>query len=350
MNEEKLNKIARMFQVEGEIDKISPLGDGLINDTYRVVTLHATTPDYVLQRINHLIFTDVDALQHNIERVTSHIHAKLEASGVDDIDRRVLTPVKAKGSDKTYVEVDGEFWRMTILIPDSCTLTSVTPETARLTGAAIGNFQAMLADLPGEPLVESIPRFHDMEYRLQQLREAMDADVAGRLESVRDLTDRLLARTDEMTWAEREYRAGRLPKRVCHCDTKVSNLLFDHAGNVLCVIDLDTMMPSFVSSDYGDFLRTAACTTPEDEPRTELIGVRRDIIDAFTDGYLSTATFLTDAERELLPRAILMFPYMQAVRFLTDYLNGDTYYKIQYPDHNLVRTRAQMRYLDLLSE
>lgn len=350
MDEKNLKEIVHKFQIQGTVDSITPLGDGLINDTFRVNTARASTPDYVLQRINHNIFTNPAALQRNIERVTNHIRAKLASQGVDDIDRRVLTLVPVVGSDRTFVEVDGNYWRMTVLIPDAVTLTAVTPETARLTGQAIGQFQAMLADLPGELITESIPRFHDMEYRLEQLRDAIDADPVKRLDSVRDLTEKILGRADEMTWAEREYRAGRLPKRICHCDTKVSNLLFDTDGRVLCVIDLDTMMPSFVSSDYGDFLRTAACSTPEDEPDLSRISVRRDIIDAFTEGYLSAAAFLTPNERELLPRAILMFPYMQAVRFLTDYINGDTYYKIQYPGHNLVRTRAQLRLLDLLTE
>ena len=350
MEQNKLKHIASMFQTAAAPARVEPMGEGLINDTYRVVTEAGDdAPQYVLQRINHLIFTDVDALQRNIERVTAHIRAKLTAAGVADADRRVLTLIPLKDSDKTYAEVDGNYWRMTLLIPGSQTINDITPRTAYLTGRAIGDFQAMLADLPGEPVAESIPRFHDMEFRLAQLAEAVEADRAGRVAQVADLLDHIRKYQEDMTWAEREYRAGRLPKRVCHCDTKVSNILFDTEGQVLCVIDLDTLMPSFVSSDYGDFLRTAACTTAEDEPDLSRIGVRRDIIDSFTEGYLSTATFLTDSEKALLPRAIAMFPYMQAVRFLTDYLNGDTYYKTAYPEHNLVRTRAQLRLFDLVN-
>lgn len=342
----KLKEIASMFQIDGTVESVEPMGEGLINDTFRVRVSSPDAPGYVLQRINHNIFTDVEALQRNISRVTAHIRAKLVAAGVSDPDRRVLSLIPVRNSGKTYVEVDGNYWRMTLLIAGSRTISEVTPATARLTGEAIGEFQTMLADLPGEPLAESIPRFHDMEYRLAQLDEAVAADAAGRLSRVSDIVEQIRSMAHEMTWAEREYRAGRLPKRVCHCDTKVSNLLFDSEGRVLCVIDLDTLMPSFISSDYGDFLRTAAATAPEDEPDLERIDVRPDIIEAFTEGYLSSATFLTPAEKELLPRAIAMFPYMQAVRFLTDYLNGDTYYKTQYPEHNLVRTRAQLRLLE----
>lgn len=336
-----------MFRIVGDVESVTPLGDGLINDTYRVTTTSGGD-EYVLQRINHHIFTDVAALQENIGRVTGHIRARLEAGGATDIDRRVLRLIPLKDSDKSYAEVDGNYWRMTLLIPDSVTLTEVNERTAYLTGRAIGEFEAMLSDLPGDPIAESIPRFHDMEYRLEQLREAVRADRAGRVKEVGDLLALIERYADDMTWAEREYRAGRLPKRVCHCDTKVSNILFDRTtGDPLCVIDLDTLMPSFVSSDYGDFLRTAACTAPEDEPDLAKVGVNREIVDAFTEGYLSTATFLTDKERELLPRSIAMFPYMQGVRFLTDYLNGDTYYKTAYPEHNLVRARAQMRLFEL---
>ncbi len=338
-----------MFRIEAPVKSVTPLGEGLINDTYRVAT-EAGGEEYVLQRVNHHVFTDVAALQRNIERVTAHIRGKLEAGGVKDVDRRVLRLIPLRDSDKTFVEVDGNYWRMTLLIPASQTISEVTPRTACLTGRAIGEFESMLADLPGEPVAESIPRFHDMEFRLAQLREAVEADCAGRVSEVGDLLELIVRYEEDMTWAERQYRAGRLPKRVCHCDTKVSNILFDREGDVLCVIDLDTLMPSFVSSDYGDFLRTAACTAPEDEPDLTKVGVNREIVDAFTEGYLSTATFLTPVERELLPRSIAMFPYMQGVRFLTDYLNGDTYYKTAYPEHNLVRARAQMRLFELQRE
>ena len=169
------------------------------------------------------------------------------------------------------------------------------------------------------------------------------ADAAGRMAEpeVKEILAKMLPCEEEMCKAERMYREGILPKRICHCDTKVNNMMFDAEGNILCVIDLDTLMPSFVFSDFGDFLRTAANTVAEDDPAWEKVDFKMDIFEAFAKGYLEGATFLTPVEKDNLPFAACLFPYMQAVRFFTDYINGDTYYKIKYPDHNLVRTRNQ---------
>ncbi len=149
---------------------------------------------------------------------------------------------------------------------------------------------------------------------------------------------------DEMCIGERYFREGKLPKRICHCDTKVNNMLFDKDGNVLCIIDLDTVMPSFVFSDFGDFLRSAANTGAEDDPDLGNIHFNMEVFASFLKGYLEgTSSFLTPLEKSLLPYAATLFPYMQAVRFFADYINGDTYYKVRHPEHNLVRTRAQWR-------
>ena len=195
-------------------------------------------------------------------------------------------------------------------------------------------------------LGETIPNFHNMEFRLKQLHEAVDADTAGRVAEVRPLLDEIESRADAMCLAERLHREGKLPKRICHCDTKVNNMMFDENGRVLCVIDLDTVMPSYIFSDFGDFMRTAANTGEEDDPNLDNVNFKMEIFKAFTKGYLETAgVFLTDVEIDNLPYAATLFPYMQAVRFLADYINGDTYYKIKYPEHNWVRTRAQFKLL-----
>jgi Ser/Thr protein kinase RdoA (MazF antagonist) len=346
---ELLRTVVKHFDIKGEVESIKPLGNGLINDTY-IVRTAGDAPDYVLQRINHHIFTDVDTLMTNIQAVTSHIRAKLTAAGESDIDRKVLTFIPTN-SDGKYYFFDGEnYWRMMVFIPGAHTFEAVNPESSRNAGKAFGNFQAMLVDIDAD-LKESIPDFHNMEFRLKQLHDAVEADPEGRVAEVKQLLDELEKRAEEMTKAERLYREGKLPKRICHCDTKVNNMMFDDAGNILCVIDLDTVMPSFIFSDYGDFLRTGANKLAEDDPDIDRVEFDMDIFKAFTEGYLSSAKgFLTPLEVENLPYAAALFPYMQAVRFLTDYINGDTYYKIKYPDHNLVRTRNQFKLLQSVEE
>ncbi len=345
MKNEELTEIVKRFRIEGTVAAVLPLGDGLINDTYWVKTKETDKSDYVLQRINHRIFKDIDLLQHNIEIVTGHLRRKLLSEGASDVDRRVLRFIPTF-TGKTYHFDEENYWRVSVYIADTVTVNEVTPQSSYDCGRAFGRFQQQLTDLE-EPLGETIPDFHNMELRLRQLRQAVTEDRAGRVKAVGEELDLIEAHADAMCITERLHREGVLPKRICHCDTKVNNMLFDKDGNVLCIIDLDTVMPAFVFSDYGDFLRTAANSEPEDSPELDRITFRWDIFEAFTCGYLeSTASFLTSVEREHLPFAVALFPMMQAVRFLTDYLNGDTYYKILYPEHNLVRTRNQLRYFE----
>ena len=339
-----LKNILTHFLLAGTILGVKPLGNGLINDTYKVETEGETTPDYVLQRINHNVFKDIKTLQDNIEIVTQHLRNKLDESDKNDIDRRVLHFMPTM-EGQTYWYDGNDFWRVSVFIPNAKTYETVTPEHAYDAGKAFGQFQADLADLPDQ-LGETIPNFHNMEFRLQQLHEAVAKDLVGRVSEVTELLEELESRAEYMCQAERLYREGKLPKRVCHCDTKVNNMLFDEDGSVLCVIDLDTVMPSFVFSDYGDFLRSAANTGNEDDKDLNNVSFNMDIFRPFTKGYLESAqSFLTPIEIELLPYAVALFPYMQTVRFLTDYINGDTYYKIQYPEHNLIRSNAQFKLL-----
>ena len=347
MNPE-LNNIVSRFDVAGTVTDIAPLGAGLINDTYLVKTSEADQPDYVLQRINHHVFPDVDMVMRNIAAVTGHIRHKLEEQGADDIDRRVLTFIRLKEDpQRLYTEVDGNYWRLMIFIPRTVTKQTVDPESSRAAGLAFGNFQAMLADL-AVPLGETIKDFHNMEFRLSQLREVVKADPVGRVAEpeVQAMLREIERRAVDMCKAERMGREDILPKRVCHCDTKVNNMLFDEHDQVLCVIDLDTVMPNFIFSDYGDFLRTGANAVAEDCPDMERVAFRMDIFRAFTEGYLQSAgSFLLPVEVENLPYATALFPYMQCVRFLWDYLSGDKYWKCQYPTHNFVRANNQFHLL-----
>jgi len=345
----KLYAIAAHFPIDGEISQISPMGSGLINDTYIIKTRQNNLPDYVLQRINTAVFTDVEMLQANIEAVTRHIRGKLEAKGETDIDRKVLRFLPAD-SGKTYYSDGQDYWRVMLFIPRSLSFDAVTPEHSYQAGVAFGNFEAMLADIP-DHIGETIPHFHDMELRIKQLHEAVEADAINRVTGVKQLIDSIERHAHEMTKAERLYCEGFLPKRVCHCDTKVNNLLFDHDGTALCVIDLDTVMPSFVFSDYGDFLRSAANTGKEDDQDIENVNFDMSIFRAFTRGYIESARqFLLPIEIDMLPWAAMLFPYMQSVRFLTDYIDGDHYYKTVYPDHNLVRAKAQFRLFESAKE
>lgn len=334
--------ILRHFCIEGSVNEVRPLGNGLINDTFKVSTTPATAPDYVLQRINTAVFKDVALLQRNIETVTSHIRQKLEAAGTDDIDRKVLRFIATDEGTTYWRDEQGEYWRVSVFIPHAHTYETVNPHFSKFAGLAFGQFEAMLADLPEGALGETIPDFHNMALRYRQLHDAMDADKAGRTASVADFIAQIERHYADMCRVDTLYAEGVLPKRVCHCDTKVNNMMFDDEGRVLCVMDLDTTMPGFVFSDYGDFLRSAANTVAEDEADLSKVAFRMDIFEAFTRGYLEgSASFLTPVEKAHLPYAAALFPYMQSVRFLTDHLNGDVYWKTAYPTHNLVRAQNQ---------
>ena len=330
---ENLQDIVSKFEIADKIADVKPMGEGLINDTYKVFVDGCDKPKYVLQRINNAVFQDVDMLMDNINKVTDHLRKK----GKKTLKFYPTT------SNKFYYFDGSSYWRLMDFVPDSITYQTINPHYSYLAGKSFGEFEYLLSDL-NEPIGEIIPDFHNIEFRLKQLRDAVSEDRVGRVSEVQYYLDEIFKREEKMTLGERLYREGKLPKRICHCDTKVNNMLFDKDGNVLCIIDLDTVMPSFVFSDYGDFLRTAANTGLEDDPNLDNIDFNVEIYEAFTKGYLeSTKDFLLPVEKENLPYAALLFPYMQTIRFLADYINGDTYYKIRYPDHNLVRTKAQWR-------
>jgi thiamine kinase-like enzyme len=336
------------FNLDENATEVTPFGNGHINDTLQVTTTSGCAK-YILQRINHHIFTNVDMLQNNIRLVTAHIRRKLEERNETDIDRKVLTFLPAKDGKPYYF--DGEnYWRVSLLIPDSKSLEEINPALSYKAGRTFGDFQLMLSDLPESALGETIPNFHNMEFRLQQFRDAEKADVAGRLSSVRNIVHEIEIRAEVMCIQEKLYREGKLPKRINHCDTKVNNILFDNrTDEALCVIDLDTVMPGFVLSDIGDFIRTGANTGAEDDPDLDNVHVDMEIFKAYTRGYMETAgSFLTPLEISLLPFGGRLLTYMQTVRFFTDYINGDTYYKIHFPEHNLQRTRAQFKLLQSL--
>lgn len=349
-NKRRITEHSRQFTLAEKVVSAEPFGNGHINDTLKV-TNEKGEIKYVLQRINHLIFTNVDMLQNNINIVTTHIRKKLEAKGESDIDRKVLTFLPTKEGKPYYFDGDS-YWRVCLFIPNSKSYEEVTPELSYEAGKAFGDFQSMLADLPEGSLGETIPNFHNMEFRLEQFHDAVKANAAGRLEEVKDLIEEIEKRAEAMCIQERLYREGKLQKRTNHCDTKVNNMMFDaDTDKVLCVIDLDTVMPGFVLSDIGDFIRTGANTGAEDDENLDNVNVNMDIFKAYTRDYMETAkAFLSPLEISLLPYGGRLLTYMQTVRFLTDYINGDTYYKIHSPKHNLIRTKAQFKLLQSLEE
>lgn len=341
-----MDSIIQHFDLRNSVRTPQPVKVGFINDSFVLRGAKEGDISYFLQRINHHIFKDVDGLQRNILKVTEHIRAKLVAQGMEDIDRRVLRVVPTKDGRLYHRTPEGDCWRVYVLIENAQSMEKVTPRSAFLAGQAFGEFQCQLSDMDSTDLVETIPNFHNIVFRLQELDTAIAADLAGHVGECRDVMLAIDQRRDEMCRAEQLHREGLLPKRINHCDTKVNNVMFDADGCPLCIVDLDTVMPGFVLSDFGDFMRTAANTGDEDDRNLDNIHVDMAIFEAYTRGYLERADFLTPIEKELLPFGCRLLSYMQAVRFLTDYLNGDTYYKIQYPEHNIVRTRAQLRLLE----
>lgn len=341
-------EIFKCFLPNEPIQEVKPFGQGNINDTYAVTDTNGTRR-WLLQRINHHVFPRVEVLQKNVEIVSQTMAQKL--AGDPEAERKYLYfyPTAADPS-KNYVCIEGNYWRLCRFIPKSHGLSAVTPDTARSAGRAFGRFEEILSDIPEGTLGETIINFHNVSFRIDELRQAVSKDAAGRLATVQADVDWLLSREVEMTAQERLYAQGELPKRTIHCDTKVDNILFDENDQVLCVVDWDTLMPGFILSDVGDFIRTGVCSTPEDEPDTGKIAVKIDVYKAFVEGYLSTATFLTPVEKSLIAYGGRMMTYMQAVRFLTDYINGDTYYKVADPEHNLRRSKAQIAYLKRLDE
>jgi thiamine kinase-like enzyme len=340
---ENLKDIIALFDISEKATEVKPMGEGMINDTYKVFVEGFEKPKYVLQRINNAVFQNVDMLQDNIEKITNHIRMK---------GKNTLKFFRTKKSDKSYYFDGNRYWRLMLYVTDSTTFQTINTEYSYLAGKSFGEFEHLLSDMK-ETIGEIIPNFHNIEFRLKQLHDAVKEDKVGRvgLPEVKYYINEIEKRNDKMTLGERLFREGKLPKRICHCDTKVNNMLFDKNGEVLCIIDLDTTMPSFVFSDYGDFLRDAANTGAEDDPNLDNIDFNMEIFKAFTKGYLEgTKNFLLPIEKENLPYAVLLFPYMQTVRFLTDYINGDSYYKIKYPEHNLVRTRAQWRLFEKVEE
>ncbi len=345
----ELAQVSARFALPGSPGETGPHGRGHINDTFvHTRRVGAGARRFVLQRINPTVFRDPAALMENVLRVTRHAARKLDAAGAAGPRREVLSVVPTHEGGPLHRDGAGACWRCYAFIEDAESHDVLRrPEQAHAAGFAFGHFQGLVADLPPPRLHETIPGFHDTPARLAALERAVAADAHGRAR---------LAAPEIAAARERHRMAGRLlarhargevPERITHNDTKLNNVLLDRAtGHGVAVIDLDTVMPGLALYDFGDLVRTATNSAPEDETDLSQIEARREVFAAAAEGYLAaTRGFLGAAEVEELPFAGRLLTFENAIRFLTDFLQGDTYYKTAHPGHNLERCRAQFALL-----
>jgi thiamine kinase-like enzyme len=340
------------FKIDAKIASVKPFGSGHINDTYHIINADPDGTDYLLQRINHYVFRDVPALMNNLLHVTTHLKQKVALIPGSDMEKEVLTLVETKTNQPYFKDDDGNYWRVFHFLKGTKSYDTVETEKQAFEGGkAFGHFQALLADLDITLIKDTIPDFHNIESRLDQLKQAIDKDIADRVKLVLPEIGFIKQRADKMSEILMLGRSGALPQRIVHNDTKFNNVLLDKEDKAQCVIDLDTVMPGYVAYDFGDSIRSIINTAAEDEANPGLVVLNIPLFEAYTKGYLQEANaFLTDAETNSLIKGVLLIPYMQVVRFLTDYLDGDRYYKINSPHHNLQRTRAQLALVQQLEK
>lgn len=336
-NQLKLGEILARFNIESNIEEY---GNGHINDTYLT---HA--PSYILQRINTAIFKDPEKLMENIDNVTSFLRKKIIAAGGNPA-RETLTVIKTADGKNFYKHDENNVFRVYDFVTDTRTIeTSKSREDLYNAGKGYGKFQKMLGDFPIETLHETIADFHNTPKRVEALKKAVADDLAGRAESVKAEIDFALGCAKWAGTVVEDMEKGLIPTRVTHNDTKINNLLFEKdSSEAVCVIDLDTVMPGSALYDFGDALRMGGSTGAEDETNLDLVNFDAGLFEYFTEGFLEELRGeLTEREIELLPFSVKLITYECGVRFLTDYLNGDTYFKIHRPNHNLDRARNQFK-------
>ncbi len=345
----QLNGIALNFQIEGQVEKVAPLGEGFINDTF-IIKTQGDSPNYILQRKNKNIFSPIPAMMDNIQKVCLHIKKKVEKAGGDPL-REAMTIIPAKDGKLYFLDEEDEYWAVCLFIEDTIAYDAAeTPELAYSGGKGIGKFQSLVADLK-EPLTNILPGFHDIRFRFKQWDEVLAKDPVGRKAEVAEEISWIEDRRDEMLKFWEMVEEGIIPTRISHNDTKINNILFDKKGDVLCVIDLDTVLSSTVLNDFGDAMRFYTNTGLEDDKNLDNVSMDMNIFKAFAKGYLEeTNSFLTNKEKEYLAFSARYITYEQVLRFLMDYIDGDNYYKVKSADHNLIRTRAQYKLLQSMED
>ena len=326
----------RHFRITGTPVSCAEFGSGHINLTYKVNCDDGSA--YILQRINQYVFTDPKAVMENVGAVTEYLRTRVSDPS------EILHFVSSDTGTYYYVDEAGEYWRCYEFADGLCLDLPESDKDFYESAIAFGRFQEMLRDFPAETLHETIPLFHNTANRYRLFRKALQEDRVGRAASVQPEIDFLLQRQEEGATICRLLDAGEIPLRVTHNDTKLNNVLLDcKTRKALCVLDLDTVMPGSSLYDYGDSIRFGAAAAPYDEKDLSKMGINLHLFRVYTAGYLAACKSLTPKERELLPLGAKTLTLELAVRFLTDYLDGDRYFKTAYPEHNLVRARAQMK-------
>lgn len=352
METTELARIISQFKIEGKPVEISTFGSGHIHATYRAKNTESGKADYILQRVNHHIFKHVPELMRNISLVTEHLKAKLSNLSNSEIAKKVLTIVPTREGALYYRHTDGSYWRVFIFLANTISYDLVeTEQQACEGGRAYGQFQSLLADFDSKQLFEILPNFHNIQFRLDQLQEAIDKNPVNRLQKVADQINFVRSRETAMKRIMHMGKEGKIPVRITHNDTKFNNVLLDQDDHVQCVIDLDTVMPGYMAYDFGDAIRTIVNTTVEDEKDLTKIDVNMRLLKSFADGFISQVSG-TLSRNEVLSLAYgcLLLPFIMGVRFLTDYIDGDNYYKIHFPGHNIQRAKSQFRLVEKLEE
>ena len=342
---DKLKRIYDTFVSSGRFISATPYGSGHINDTYLVKVDEDV--EYILQRINGNVFKDIPKLVRNKELVCGHIRNRLIRHKVSDITRKYITYFYTDKGNAYYKDYEGNYWTLSLFIKGSKSY-DVIPDSqiAYQVGIGFGEFENRISDFDAKLLIETIPLFHNVPRRQRELKEALAKAEPDRIEASKELLEYLKKFDNEMLELQRMKDEGILPLRVTHNDTKANNLLFDHNDHPLCVIDLDTVMPGIVHYDFGDAIRSSCNTAGEETRNLDEVHFNMNYFEAFTAGFIEKAKHLfTLKEKKTLAQGCTLMTYLQAVRFLTDYLDGDHYYPITYPEHNLQRAKVQVRLL-----
>ncbi len=351
---EKIRSVGTQFQVHGRFLRAFPIGKGHINDTFAAdYDYGGRTVRFVHQTINHNVFTNPPAVMENIDRVTRHKRLKLAESDDPDAGRKSLSVIPKRDGQLYYQDPDGVYWRTYIYIERAMTFDTIESlEQAQTVASAYGNFQKMLVDLPGARLHETIPDFHHARMRFDTLMAAVEKDVENRVQSVREDIEFVIKRESETDVLLDLIAQGELPERITHNDTKLNNVMInDSTGKAICVVDLDTVMPGSVLYDFGDMVRTATSPALEDERDLTKVTMQMPMFEALVSGYWQSASdFLNATERDHLAFSGKLLALMIGIRFLTDHIMGDVYFKTRRPDHNLDRARNQFKLVASIEE